>query len=281
MKTAFFCTRWGSEHLPWEDFLSRAAGEGYRGIEVGVAADCTVDELELIFNEAARRNMLVIAQHYGTYEADHAKHVDLYSAWLEKIKAYKPHFINSQTGKDFFSFEQNRSVIDVASAFTQVTGIPVYHETHRNKFSFAAHTTYAYLQQMPSLQLTLDISHWVCVAESYLEDQLDAVHLAIDRTRHLHARVGYPEGPQVPDPRVAEWEHALNVHLLWWDKVAERAKRQGPDALLTITPEFGPYPYMVPMPFTKQPITNQWEVNVFMMHLLQDRLHKYEPVSRH
>ncbi|MES2893077.1 MAG: sugar phosphate isomerase/epimerase [Bacteroidota bacterium] len=281
MKTAFFCTRWGSEESSWKDFFARAQGEGYSGIEYGIAAATPAAELEEVFSLAARRGMSVIAQHYDTYEADFTKHADLYSAWLDKMSAYKPLFINSQTGKDFFSFEQNHALVQRAEKFTEETGVRIYHETHRNKFTFAAHTTYAYLQQIPSLQLTLDISHWVCVAESYLEDQLDAVHLAIERTHHLHARVGYPEGPQVPDPRVREWETALNAHLLWWDKVAERVKRQGADAVLTITPEFGPYPYMVPLPFTRQPITNQWEVNVFMMHLLQERFRKYESISRH
>jgi hypothetical protein len=45
-----------------------------------------------------------------------------------------------------------------------------------------------------------------------------AIELAIERAEHVHARVGYPEGPQVPNPRVAEWEQALQKHLYWWIK---------------------------------------------------------------
>jgi hypothetical protein len=155
--------------------------------------------------------------------------------------------------------------------FSQNTGVKVYHETHRNKFSFAAHITKEYLQEIPGLQITLDASHWVCVAESFLKNQQEAMHLAIERTEHIHARVGYEEGPQVPDPRAPEWQPALNMHLNWWDKVVDRKRLEGADAILTITPEFGPFPYMVSMPFTQQPITNQWEVNAYMMQLLRER----------
>jgi len=147
----------------------------------------------------------------------------------------------------------------------------VHHETHRGKFSFAAHITKQYLQKIPDLQITLDASHWVCVAESFLKNQQEAMHLAIERTEHIHARVGYEEGPQVPDPRVPEWQYALDMHLNWWDKIAARKTNEGTDAVLTITPEFGPFPYMVSMPFTQQAITNQWEVNAYMMQLLRER----------
>jgi len=41
--------------------------------------------------------------------------------------------------------------------------------------------------------------------------------------------------------------------------------------ILTITPEFGPFPYMVSLPGTNEPIANQWEVNLFMMNLLKER----------
>jgi hypothetical protein len=126
-----------------------------------------------------------------------------------------------------------------------------------------------YFQRIPSLRITLDLSHWVCVSESYLEYQQPAVELAISRADHIHARVGYPEGPQVPDPRMPEYSEALETHLAWWDRVV--AKKNQENALLTITPEFGPFPYMVQVPATGQPVCDQWDVNRWMMDLLRKR----------
>ncbi|HET7117269.1 MAG TPA: sugar phosphate isomerase/epimerase [Hanamia sp.] len=265
----FFCPKWGSENISWQDFFPKAKNAGYDGIEFGIPFDFPTATMDEIWNLAAKNNMLLIPQHYDTYEADFSKHFDAYSVWLEKLKPYKASKIDSQTGRDFFSFEQNYSLIKEAEKFTNETGVAIYHETHRNKFSFAAHVTKEYLKKIPSLKITLDISHWVCVAESLLEDQPEAVNLAIERTEHLHARVGYTEGPQVPDPRIAEWQQALQAHLIWWDKIAER-KKPG-DEIFTITPEFGPFPYMVPLPETGKPISDQWGVNVYMMELLRER----------
>jgi len=269
MSIQFFCPRWGSEDLSWEDFCRNVSSAGYDGFEVGIAQRTTDAELQEIWNTAEKHKLKIIVQHYDTYEAEYTKHYDLYCAWLEKSKALPCVKINSQTGKDFFSVEQNSALIEAATKVSFQTGTQILHETHRNKFSFAAHVTKQYLEQIPGLKLTLDISHWVCIAESFLEDQQQAVQLALDRAGHLHARVGYPCGPQVPDPRAPEWQHALNIHLNWWDKIVERKRKD--QSAITITPEFGPYPYMVHLPATSTPICNQWDVNVYMMELVRKR----------
>ena len=269
MEIQYYCPRWGSEHVSWNEFFEKVVAAGYNGIECGIANTATKGELDEVWNLATKHNLNIIAQHYDTYEADFSKHFDLYCAWLEKIQPYPCTKINSQTGKDYFRFDQNKRLIDETIRITEKTGTMIVHETHRNKFSFAAHITKEYLEKIPYLKITLDASHWVCVAESFLEDQAAAMELAIERTEHLHARVGYPEGPQVSDPRIAEWQHALTMHLNWWDKVVKRMEMN--NATLTITPEFGPYPYMVRVPVTGEPISNQWDVNIYMMELLKKR----------
>ncbi|MDH7461741.1 sugar phosphate isomerase/epimerase [Chitinophagaceae bacterium 26-R-25] len=269
MPIQFFCPRWGSEELSWGTFCQKVSDAGYNGVEYAIANNVTEKELDEIWNTVEQNNLKLIAQFFESGDADFSKHHDLYCAWLEKISNYPCLKIDSQTGRDFYSFEQNLLLVNEAFQFTNQTGIQVVHETHRNKCLFAAHTSKEYLEKIPELKLTLDASHWVCVAESFLEDQSEAMQLAIERTEHLHARVGYPEGPQIPDPRVPEWQHALNAHLSWWDRVVERKKKE--NTVMTITPEFGPNPYMVHDPVSGQPIADQWAVNVFMMNLLKQR----------
>ncbi|TAE46545.1 MAG: sugar phosphate isomerase/epimerase [Bacteroidetes bacterium] len=269
MSIQFFCPRWGSEQLEWEVFLDRVQEAGYQGVELGVTRETQPAEMDALWDQISHRNMPIILQHWDTVEPDFLAYYDRFAAWLEKVKPYPVLRINSQTGRDFFTFEQNKALILLANEFAAANGITLSHETHRHKFNFAAHVTRTFLEAIPSLRITLDASHWVCVAESYLADQADTLKLAISRTDHIHARVGYPEGPQVPDPRVPEWQEALEAHLGWWDQIVALKQKQG--LPLTITPEFGPYPYMVPMPFTRQPITSQWEVNAWMMQMLRER----------
>jgi hypothetical protein len=56
---------------------------------------------------------------------------------LRSLATAKPLFINSRTGKDYYSFEQNRELIKLAKTVSTETGVAVVHETHRGKLSFA------------------------------------------------------------------------------------------------------------------------------------------------
>ena len=267
MKISFFCPRWGQAHISWEVFLYSVKSAGYDGIEASVPGDD--NETAEMLAGLAKYDLKLIGQHWETVEPEFEKHYEEYEIRLRNLAAIKPILINSQTGKDHYSFEQNKKLISLAEEVAKETGIPVIHETHRGKFSFAAHITKQYLQNIAGLRITLDISHWCNTAESLLYDQQEAVDLAISRTDHIHARVGFAEGPQITDPRDPEWNDALQFHLQCWDKIIEVKKANGQP--ITITPEFGPYPYMINLPFTKQAIANQWDINEHMMNLLRER----------
>lgn len=254
MELRFFCPRWGSEQLAWEDFMIQVKEAGYDGVEYAITADTPDATLDDVWNLAERHGVLLIPQHFDTSSADFSEHLDLYGKWLERMRKYPHVKMNSQTGRDIFSFEQNSALIKLA-------GPGVVHETHRGKFSYAAHVTRPYLEAMPELRLTFDISHWVNVAESYLDDQAAAVELAIARASHIHSRVGFPEGPQVPDPRLPAWQEAVERHVGWWSRIADSYQER----VLTITTEFGPFPYLTHA-------VSQWEINVYMMRLLKERL---------
>ncbi len=271
MQIQFFCPRWGSEHIGWDIWLKQVRDAGYDGVEWGIANHISSAELDKVFNLLAKENMPVIVQHFDTNNSDFNRHLEVYRNWLEKIKKYPFVKFNSQTGKDYFELVNNIRLIQTAREILR--NALIVHETHRGKFSFAAHITSEYLRYDPYLRLTLDASHWVNVAESLLEDQQDVMGLAIQRTDHIHARIGYPEGPQITDPRAEIWKDAFDRHLEWWDEVVRLKSAQ--KEVLTITPEFGPFPYMIHDPVFNKPIVNQWEVNIFMMQFLKGRYKQF------
>lgn len=268
MKVLFFCPMWGSENRSFKDFARNVKEAGYDGVEMGFPNDQNQKHrfIQILQDE----DLLLIGQHYQTATSDFIAHKTEYAKNLRNLVGTSPLFINSQTGKDFFSFEQNVELIEIANTISVETGVKIIHETHRGKFSFAAHTTQKYLKHFDTLRLGLDISHWCNVAESLLQDQEEAVSLALSRTDHIHARVGFQEGPQVPDPRVPEWKDTLEQHLTWWDTVVDSFERRNED-LITITAEFGPFPYMQIHPVTKMPLADQWDLNLYMKDLLSSR----------
>ena len=134
---------------------------------------------------------------------------------------------------------------------------------------YAAPVARNFMEKNPDLRVTFDVSHWCNVHESLLQDQQETVQLAIDRTDHIHARIGHAQGPQVSDPRAPEWEPAVKAHLAWWDRIMENKRKKG--GRITVLTEFGPPDYMPVIPYTRQPLADQWAINVHMMHLVRKR----------
>ncbi|MDF7822555.1 TIM barrel protein [Pontiellaceae bacterium B12227] len=268
MKIQYFCPLWGSEHLPFEEFCDQVAEAGYDGVETYFTLG---DQKELRQKDEVlkSRGLGLVAQHWQTTNTVIKEHLKEYRTHLEWLVSANPQYINSQTGRDWFSMEDNQRIIAVAKEVEKESGIKIVHETHRGKFSFCAARTREFLEADPELRLTVDFSHWCNVSESLLEDQQDAVGLAVARADHVHARVGHAQGPQVSDPRAPEFEEALNAHLAWWDQVVE--VRRAADEDLTFVPEFGPSPYLPAQPYTLQPLADQWDINVYMMKLLKAR----------
>lgn len=268
VKLIFLCPRWGSEALALPLFLAKAKAAGYDGVELALPDDEW--ERGSALEALARAGLPWVGQQHQTSDLDFTVHRAAYQRRLRALAAGRPLFINSHTGKDHFSFERNRALLEAAREVEEESGVKVVHETHRGRFSFAAHVTREYLEALPWLRLALDVSHWINVAESWLKDQPEALGLAVARADHLHARVGFPEGPQVPDPRAPEAGEALQAHLAIWDRVVA-ARRSGEAVRLTVTPEFGPKPYMPHLPYADTPVADQWEVNLHMMALLRSR----------
>jgi sugar phosphate isomerase/epimerase len=269
MTLQFFCPRWGSEQLAFNDFCTKVKAAGFDGVEMSLPTG-DQDTTDHILATLAKHGLAFIGQHHQTSTADRAEHANELQTHLSWLARAKPLFINSQTGRDWFPLDDNLALIGVAQAIAEETGITILHETHRGKFSFCAAGTKPFLDRLPGLRLSADFSHWCNVSESLLEDQEAAVSAAIDRTDHIHTRVGHTEGPQVSDPRAPEWQTAFETHLAWWDRIIQKHRDRGTPTF-TMTTEFGPFPYMPTLPWTGMPLASQWDINCYMMDFLGKR----------
>jgi len=276
LKINYCCTYWGCEQDSPNVFVDKVLAAGYEGIEISLPPTPEtftphfLKELEGI--RLNKPNFIFIAQHLTSPGTDT---VEQYIRKMEKnlleLTSYNPTFINSHTGKDFYSFDENCSVIEAALNISQKTGVRILHETHRGRFSYHAASLLPYLQKFPELELVGDLSHFCTVSESLLADQQHILQEIIPHIAHLHARVGHEQGPQVNNPFAPEWQEHLAVFLAWWKEIINHRKNTSKE-LFTITPEFGPAPYMPAMPFTQEPLSNQWELNCTMKDYLINQL---------
>jgi sugar phosphate isomerase/epimerase len=261
MKVTCFRSLWGlSEAESLRDRFRLIKEAGFDGVE-GVC-----------FPEAEPGEWLELTEEFGlqfiaqVIAVEATELIGLY----EKAMAYRPIRIVSHTGRDFFDRERGTKLFREVLEAEKDLGIPVAHETHRGRILFTPWTTAEYLREFPDLKLAADFSHWCCVAERLLDDQEEALRLASSRAIHIHGRIGHEEGPQVSDPRAPEFRSHLDRHLGWWDRIrAMRSEAGGP--ALTFTPEFGPPGYMQTLPYTRQPVTGLWEVNLWMADLIRER----------
>ncbi len=266
MKTLFYCPYWGMESLGLAEAARRVKAAGYDGMEVAIATDKQAEAAAMLRDNGLK--MILMAFGGGP---NFPEHKTRFGADLEATARHAPQFINAHTGHDYFTYEQNCELIQVAQTVAQRTGVRILHETHRGRFSYSAPALQHYLVTFPTLRLTGDFSHWVNVSESYLAEQADNMSRAIRQTDHIHCRVGQPQAPQVSDPRAPEWQEALETHARWWDAIRQRMTLAGAPEL-TVTCEFGPAPgYLPTLPYTRQPVVSQWEINLFMKDFLTKR----------
>ena len=143
------------------------------------------------------------------------------------------------------------------------SGVTLSFETHRSRSLFNPWVTQRIVEQLPDISLTVDFSHWCVVCERLIDTELDVIHAIADNVFHIHSRVGYEQGPQVPDPRAPEYTYALRAHQNWWQIIWQsQLKRQF--KVTTMTPEFGPDGYLHETPFSQLPVANLWELNQWM-----------------
>lgn len=260
-----FATNWGYSGS-WDAFCERISKLGYDGAELWFPSD--ESDRKTVFSAFAKYN-LKMGFLVGGSDSDPVKHFAQFRTAVESAAAHKPVYINCHSGRDHFSFEQNRQFIDLTTKVTASTGVPIYHETHRARILYSAPVARQYMEQLPALRITFDVSHWCNVHESMLDDQPETLAMTLGRVDHIHARIGHAEGPQVNDPRAPEWANYVTAHFKWWDKVVERKKAEG--GLMTFLTEFGPVDYMPALPYTRQPIADQWEINRHMLDTLRKR----------
>jgi sugar phosphate isomerase/epimerase len=193
--------------------------------------------------------------------SDPAAHFASFQRKLEHSLELNPRFINCLAGSDLWPFSDTVSLFQKVLELANENDVTVAFETHRSRSTFHPLVTTKLLSEIPELQLTVDFSHWCCVCERLVLDELRPVlEICAKHARHVHARVGYEQGPQVPDPRAAEYAHALAAHERWWDYVLAEMRRRG-FASATMTPEFGPDGYLHLEPFTQEPVADPWELN--------------------
>ncbi len=201
---------------------------------------------------------------------DSARHLEDFCRKAEASLECTPVFLTVLAGCDAWSLAESVDFFGRALEVSARLGVVASFETHRSRATFNPWTTRDLLEQLPALRLTCDFSHWCCVCERLvLDGEPGILTLCAERAHHVHARVGYDQGPQVPHPDAPEYRAALGAHERWWDAIWAAQKRAG-RGIATMTPEFGPDGYLHTLPFKGAPVANLDQINQWMARRMRE-----------
>jgi len=254
MKIKVFRSLWGLESETWESLFPRLKKLGYSGIEASLGdIGSRFSNVVQILKEYELELICGIYTAWNDYEdgkCDVYKSIDehlvQFRSELKKAVLLHPIRINVHGGSDSWTEEEMDYFYERVLKIQEEegNGVLISHETHRGRALFSPFITYRILNKFPSLRVTADFSHWVVVSERLLHSEKDTsvMKLCASRANHIHARVGYSQKAQVPDPRISQFQEEVNLHQKWWEWIWEFQKEQGFE-FVTLTTEFGPPPY--------------------------------------
>lgn len=203
----------------------------------------------------------------GSYVPDRyaspSEHLDSLREKIERSLPLSPRFIACLGGCDAWEEPQSVDFFAAAIELAQSYAIDICFETHRGRSFFNPWSTLRICQQLPDLLLTTDLSHWCVVCERLMDVEQGTLDQLAPRVKHIHARVGYDQGPQVPDPRVERYQPALQSHQRWWQQVWQSQYERGIEHS-TMTPEFGVDGYQQIDTVSDQPVGDLWEINCWI-----------------
>jgi len=267
MKLLLFKTLWGHEGTLLEA-IQLAKDAGFQGIEAPVPEN--ESERESFIATLASEKMELIAEvstctPTGFYVPEYGKsasdHLDSLEKSIVRSLGASPRFINTMAGYDAWNADEALKFFSGLMDLEQKYNIAISAETHRGRYTYSPWLTRDLLEKLPGLKITCDFSHWCVVSERLILDEEPAIlALAAKHAFHVQSRVGYAQGPQVPDPRAPEYAKALAAHERWWDTVWQSMAERRVE-VTTLTPEFGPDGYLQCEPFTGKPVADLWEIN--------------------
>jgi sugar phosphate isomerase/epimerase len=266
MELKLFKTLWGFDG----DYLKaveEAVADGFDGIEGPAPADAAVcHEFAAALKEAGLAYIQEICTGGGFVperKASVAEHLCAFEKGFAAGADLSPLLVTSMAGCDAWPEAQSIGFFRQGMAMAQAHGLTLCYETHRSRSLFNPWATQRIVEALPGIRLTADFSHWCVVCERLVDTELEVINAIAGNIHHLHARVGYDQGPQVPHPAAPEYADALAAHQRWWEIIWNGQRNRG-YMLSTMTPEFGPDGYLQQLPFTRAPVADLREINRWM-----------------
>lgn len=266
MQLHTYKTLWGHSG-DYASAAQQAVAAGFNGIEGPVPL--VPDRIAALHNALVSHQLDYIAEicTAGSYVPDRqaslADHLESIAQALPIARQLGARFVTCIAGCDAWPLKQSIAFFEHAMEMAERQRMVISFETHRSRSLFNPWISLDILERLPEIKLTCDFSHWCVVCERLLDTEPEVLAKVFQHAHHVHARVGYDQGPQVPHPAAPEYAAALAAHQNWWQQIWISQLARGYEST-TLTPEFGPDGYLHLLPFSQTPVADLWEINCWM-----------------
>jgi sugar phosphate isomerase/epimerase len=237
--------------------FERVKAAGFEAVECWLGPQ---DETEV--SEALKRHDLRLVLGHRPFQIEQTRTV------VEQAVRLGADFVFAQPADAFTSLDSVVTLVTEGSKIAADNGLPYFVETHRNNFTENLPQTLALIERVPDIRFTADLSHFVVVGEFYgWEDEhaSDRMLPVLERTAHLHARIGNGEQVQV-DVGDGTGQTAQFFVRLWKIAMQHWLKSAKPGDILPFTSELGPPRYAITLPDGRE-FSDRWEQSLVMKKL--------------
>ena len=257
----------GGREWSFEEKLERIAGAGF----TGVFAIPPAPEDERRWSRALEQHGLSLG--LAAFPRERGQ----LAAFMELAAALGTSYVTSQVAGPLLGDVEAVALLEALVEEAGAAGIPHFVETHRGRVTQDLVRTADYLEAIPDLRLTVDLSHYVVAGEISLVrlelsgGEIDAAfEPVLRRASAIHGRVS--NGEQVQIDVGAEGEHPMVAHFArWWRRAMERFREQGcAGDVLPFVCELGPPPYAVTDGVDGRELSDRWKQSLVLKRVAED-----------
>jgi hypothetical protein len=190
---------------------------------------------------------------------------------LERCRNLGAQYVNAQVAN---AFVRGDEAVRLLSGLLEAAGraqIPYFVETHRGRISQDLLRMLSYVDALPELRLTLDLSHYVLAGEMTIEQDAGEAESWFEplfrRSSCIHGRVS--NGQQIQAEISEEGSDPWTARFVrWWSLcIREWMKEAGPGDVLPFVCELGPAPYAMTSGDTE--LSDRWEQALILKRLAE------------
>jgi len=242
-----------------DEKFARVKDAGFEAVECWLT---DADERE-VADALARHGMHLILGHRPFKLAD-------VEATVDRAVRLGADFVFAQPADAFTPLDDVANLVRDGRALANDRGVTFFVETHRNNFTENLPQTAQLAERVPDIRFTADLSHFVVVGEFYgWADERAAERMAVvlERTSHLHGRIGNGEQVQV-DVGDGSGQTAQFFVELWAAAMRNWLRGAGQGDVFPFASELGPPRYAITLPDGRE-FSDRWEQSLVMKRLAE------------